>query len=150
MVRTGYSRGVTRITVLVIRTAQREMEQLTVKSFCRTNEHVRGPRFKIAGNKTSQSVQAGRERKHRGSKRKKKKGEDRRMDGERKKERKREEGAHFLTFFMLHASRDHGSGRERKKEREGGGRPAKAPPHHHPTNSSMRPQSAEQGCRRCR
>lgn len=80
----------------------------------------------------------------------KKKGEDRRMDGERKKERKREEGAHFLTFFMLHASRDHGSGRERKKEREGGGRPAKAPPHHHPTNSSMRPQSAEQGCRRCR
>ena len=33
------------------------------------------------------------------------------------KERKREEGAHFLTFFMLHASRDHGSGRERKGRR---------------------------------
>jgi hypothetical protein len=95
MVRTAYSRGVTRITVLVIRTAQREMEQLTVKSFCRTNEHVRGPRFKIAGNKTSQSVQAGRERKHRGSKRKKKKA---RIGGWMGKERKKERERRAHTF----------------------------------------------------
>jgi hypothetical protein len=71
----------------------------------------------LRSRETKPVSQSRRERKHRGSKRKKKRrGSE---DGWGKKERKREEGAHFLTFFMLHASRDHGSGRERKKERKG-------------------------------